>query len=225
MTNQNDSFIDEVTEDLRRDRLFKAFRRYGWIGGLVILAIVGGAAWREYTVARATKAAQGWGDAVLAAERGADPAAGFAALDAQGSAGRAALGNLLTAGAQLDADAQAQAVAALDQAAQAAGGDAVLADLARLKSVIVQGSAMDLAQRDAILTDLSRPGAPFELLALEQKAVALIGAGRDDDAAVLIRQIQARDGLTQNLRVRLAQMMLTLGESAEADGAEPAAAQ
>lgn len=52
MANENDSFIDEVTEDLRRDRLFAAFRRYGWIAGLVILAIVGGAAWREYSRAR-----------------------------------------------------------------------------------------------------------------------------------------------------------------------------
>ena len=39
MANQNDSFIDEVTEDLRRDRLFNAFRRYGWIAILLILAI------------------------------------------------------------------------------------------------------------------------------------------------------------------------------------------
>ena len=31
MANQNDSFIDEVTEDLRRDRLFGLYRRYGWI--------------------------------------------------------------------------------------------------------------------------------------------------------------------------------------------------
>ncbi len=27
-----DSFVDEVTDELRRDRLFAAFRKYGWIG-------------------------------------------------------------------------------------------------------------------------------------------------------------------------------------------------
>ena len=40
MANQNDRFIDEVTEDLRRDRLFLMLRRYGWIAVLLILALV-----------------------------------------------------------------------------------------------------------------------------------------------------------------------------------------
>ena len=32
----HDSFIDEVTEEVRRDRLFAAFRKYGWIGVLLV---------------------------------------------------------------------------------------------------------------------------------------------------------------------------------------------
>ena len=40
-----DSFIDEVTEEVRRDRLFALFRKYGWIGLVVVLGIVGGAGW------------------------------------------------------------------------------------------------------------------------------------------------------------------------------------
>lgn len=69
MANQNDSFIDEVTDDLRRDRLFRAFRRFGWIAILAILLLVGFAVWREYSRDRDEKAAQAWGDAVLAAQR------------------------------------------------------------------------------------------------------------------------------------------------------------
>ena len=38
-----DSFIEEVTEEVRRDRLFALFRKYGWIGVVLVLAIVGGA--------------------------------------------------------------------------------------------------------------------------------------------------------------------------------------
>ena len=224
MAHDSDSFIDEVTEDLRRDRLFTAFRRYGWIAGLVILGIVGGAAWREYSIVQARNAAQDWGDAVLAAEASEQPVTGLEALSSQGTAAHAALADLLIAAHQQQARAGTQAVAALDQAAQAAGSDVLLRDLARLKSVIVQGSGMDLAQRDVVLTELSQPGAPFELLALEQKAIALIGAGRDQDAATLIRQIQARDGLSDNLRRRLAEMMVTLGEEPEhAAEASPAA--
>ena len=79
MANQNDSFIDEVTEDLRRDRLFLAMRRYGWIAVLAILVLVGAAAWREWSNARAARTAQAFGDALLAAEATQGDAAARAA--------------------------------------------------------------------------------------------------------------------------------------------------
>ncbi len=60
-----DSFIDEVTEEVRRDRLFAMFRKYGWIGVLAVVAIVGGAAYTEWSKARSEARAQAFGDAVL----------------------------------------------------------------------------------------------------------------------------------------------------------------
>lgn len=210
MANQSDTFIDEVTEELRRDRLYGAMRRYGWIVVLVVVAVVGFTAWREYSAAQDRAAAQAWGDAILAAEAENDPAA-VLAVDPRGSAGRQALTGLLAAGAQTDPDARAQAL----QGVADAQPDSVLGELAQLKLVMAQGAEMDAAERDAILTRLSRAGAPFELLALEQKAVALIGAGRPEDAITLIRQIQDKDGLTEALRRRLSEMMIALGETPE----------
>ena len=49
MSHETDSFIDEVTEEVRRDRLFALFRRFGWIALAIILIIVAGTAWREYS--------------------------------------------------------------------------------------------------------------------------------------------------------------------------------
>lgn len=210
MANQSDTFIDEVTEELRRDRVYGAMRRYGWIVVLVIVAVVGFTAWREYSAAQDRAAAQAWGDAILAAEAENDPAA-VLAVDPRGSAGRQALTGLLAAGAQTDPDARAQAL----QRVADAQPDSVLGELAQLKLVMAQGAQMDAAERDAILTRLSRAGAPFELLALEQKAVALIGAGRPEDAITLIRQIQDKNGLTEALRRRLSEMMIALGETPE----------
>ena len=110
----------------------------------------------------------------------------------------------------------------LKAAAEGLRNDAVLRDLALLKAVMVAGPAMDAAERDRLLADLSKPGAPFELLALEQKAVALIGAGRTEDAVMLIGQIQQKDGLSEPLRRRLSEMMITLGVEPEpAEGPVP----
>ena len=38
-----DSFIDEVSEEVRRDRLFVLMRKWGWIPILLVVLLVGGA--------------------------------------------------------------------------------------------------------------------------------------------------------------------------------------
>lgn len=219
MANQNDSFIDEVTDDLRRDRLFLMMRRYGWIAALAVVALVGFAGWREWSAAREAAGAQAFGDAVLAAEN-ADAAARAAALSEVSAprAGQAALRDVLAGNALIEAGDAAAAAARFDSAAQVTG-DRALRDLARLKSVLTQGPSMDPAARDAALAELSAPGAPFELIALEFKAIALVGAGRTDDAITLIRQIQQKNGLTQAQRRRLAELLITLGVDPEPDAA------
>lgn len=223
MAHENDSFIDEVSEELRRDRLFGLFRRYGWIGVLGILLIVGGAGWREYSRAQATAKAQAFGDAILAAEGAEDAVAALTAVASDGSAGRAAVTGLLAAGVQAEAGDSAVAASRLKALSEGLGADQpVLRDLARLKQVLAEGDAMNVAQRDAVLADLARPGAPFELLALEQQAIALVGAGRVEDAITLIRQIQQKDGLSEGLRLRLSEMMIALGADAGEDSAVPA---
>lgn len=164
------------------------------------------------------------GDAVLAAQNSDDPVAALAALEPVGNADRSALGDLLTAGAAQDADDSATAATHLESATTEAQ-DPALRDLARLKAVLATGEAMDPAARDAALAELSKPGAPFRLLALEQKAVALIAAERDQDALTLIREILAENGVSQALNARLTEMMITLGAQPGAPAAAtPAAA-
>ena len=36
---ESDSFIQEVTEEVRRERLFRYLRRYGWIGVVAVVVI------------------------------------------------------------------------------------------------------------------------------------------------------------------------------------------
>ena len=70
-----ESFIDEVTEEVRRDKLFAAFRKYGWIGGLLVAVVVGGTAWTEWRKSTEAAAAQAFGDAILTATEAETPEA------------------------------------------------------------------------------------------------------------------------------------------------------
>ena len=53
-----ESFIDEVTEEVRRDRLFAIFRKYGWIGVVIVLGVVGGTAYNEWSKSKDAARAQ-----------------------------------------------------------------------------------------------------------------------------------------------------------------------
>ena len=47
MLSESESFIEEVSDEVRRDKLFKLFKKYGWVLALVVIAIVGGTAYNE----------------------------------------------------------------------------------------------------------------------------------------------------------------------------------
>lgn len=210
---ETDSFIEEVTEEVRRDRLFSLMRKYGWIVLLAIALIVGGAAFNEWRKARAEAEAEAAGDAILAALRADDPATALAGL--AGLGGHAALTGMLTADAALRAGDTAGALRQLEGVAARPDTPRSLRDLARLKALMLADPNVDPAALDAALTELAAPGAPFRLMALEQKAVALTGAGKTSEAVTLYAQILAEPELTPAMRQRVSEMMVTLGADPE----------
>lgn len=218
----NDSFIDEVTEEVRRDRLYGAMRRYGWIGILAIALIVAGTAWREWDKRDAEARGRAFGDAVAAALQTQDPAARAAALAAiEADPAQAPLLALLRSGEAVAAGDSAGAAAALRALAEAPGTPDLYRQFARLKLVMAAGTAMDAAERDAILSDLAAAGAPFRPLAMEQQALALVDAGKPDEAITLARRILDEPTVTPALRRRVAQLIVALGGSPL--GGDPAA--
>ena len=213
-----DSFIDEVTEEVRRDRLFRLFRRYGWIALVVVLAVVGGAAWNEYSKARDWAEAQATGDALRAALGAADPAARAEALAgiavADGAA--AALADFLRADNLIAAGEDPAAAELLAAIAARQDVPPVYRSLAELKSAILSAGTMAPAERLAVLDRLAQPGAPFRAIALEQKALAHLEAGERDAAVAALRAILDSPQATPGLRQRATQMMVTLGEDPRA---------
>ncbi len=213
----SDSFINEVTEELRRERVATFLRRYGWIIVLAVLGIVGGAAWNEWSKAQARANAQLFGDALLTALDAETPAARLAALDTVPATGaQAGLVNLMRAGQLFETDRTA-ALAALQSAAQ----DPALPDsyrqLAALKHVIAAGAELTIDARRAILEPLSQAGQPFRPLALEQLALLHLEAGERTEALAVLTDLQSQADVTDALRRRIAQLTVALGGSGSAN--------
>jgi len=208
----NDSFINEVTEEVRRDRLFALFRRYGWIGALVIVVLVGGAAVNEYFKAQARAEAEALGNALIAALEAPTEAARADALSAvEGDNPRAeALVALLEAGTgAAEAD-------RLWGIAENPDLPALWRDVAALKAAMAASGEMPPAELIDRLEPLALPGAPYRLLALEQIALAEVSRGETAAALDLLREIVEDDASGEGLRQRAVQLIVALGGDPEA---------
>ncbi|MDE0210234.1 MAG: hypothetical protein OXJ64_10145 [Boseongicola sp.] len=210
-----DSFISEVTEEVRRDKLFRLMRRYGWIAVAFIVLVVGGAAAFEWQKAQARAEAEAAGDALLNAQSEDAPAARaeiLAALDG-GSAGRNAIVRLFQAAAEIEAGKEERALAALNDIADDTEVPPVYRDLAVLKSVMISDAAPE--ERMARLEPLTKPGNLFRLLAVEQRALAEIELGRTETAIETLNGILADAEMTESLRRRASWLIVALGGTPE----------
>lgn len=205
-----DSFIEEVTEEVRRDRLFALFRKYGWIGGVLVIGLVGGTAWTEWSKARAEARAEAFGDALIdALDLGTpeDRSAALAAIPAD--AGQAALVQLILASDP--AEDKAAALAALDKVAADATLPPAYRDLAVLRRVLLAGADLPVADRRTALETIAVPGRPYRPLAEELLAYLHVEEGNSDAAiAAMVTLMQDQDA-SDALRARLGQMVTALG--------------
>lgn len=213
-----ESFIEEVTEEVRRDRLFATFRKYGWIAILLVVGIVGGAAYTEWQKATHDAEAKAFGDSVLSALDADGPDARRSALTdaaaaADGNSDRLAIQKLLLASDPVGD--KAGSLAALDAVANDATLPQVYRDLAVLRRVIVAGADMDVAARRAALDPLTIPGRAFRTLALEQLAYVAVEAGETDSAITQLRALSTDQEAPVGLRQRAGQMIEALGGETE----------
>lgn len=205
-----DSFIEEVTEEVRRDKLFAVFRKYGWIAIVVVLALVGGTAWTEWSKSRAEARAQAFGDALIDALDQGTPLERREALAAIPTDGaQTALLKLIMA-SDPDED-PAATLAALDAVAADATLPAVYRDLAALRRVLVGGADVPLADRRTALQAIAAPGRPYRTLAEELLAYLLVEEGKTDEAIAAMTTLMQDQEASTALRGRLGQMITALG--------------
>jgi hypothetical protein len=217
----NDSFIDEVSEEVRRDRLFSGLRRYRWLIAALVVLIVGGAAVNEWRKLHLASRAETAGDAFRAAYAETDAATRAAGLGEIAAANPrvAPLAKLAEAGARAEAGETEQAAALLAEVAGDGQAGELYRSLAALQRVMLLGSAMDPSERAATLELLVNPGAPFRPLALEQRALMHLDAG-DRPAAIADLEAALEEPMaSEALRGRARQLIIAAGGTLPAPGA------
>lgn len=214
-----DSFIEEVTEEVRRDRLFNSIRRYGWIAVVAVVLLVGGAAYNEWSKSQARAKAEMAGDSILKALEADDPASRISALQDVGQGeitqGAKAVVALLQAAEQSGADDDAGAQAALEKIASDGSLPEIYRQIASYKAASRADGSLSVEDRRIRLDALSQPGMSLRLLAVEQLALLDIESSDIDAALIKLQSIIVDAEITPGLRQRATQLIIALGAEPE----------
>lgn len=207
---ESDSFVDEVSEEVRRDRLYATFRKYAWVPILLVVAIVGGAAANEYFKAQARAEAEATGDAMLAALETPDADARAEALAGLelSSPTQQVIAQMTQAAVLVANDEPDAAFDVLRAAGEAPDADAAYTGLAALKAAMLRPED---PWSGPTLDRLSQAGQPYRLLALEQLGLSKVAAGDVDAALADFTSLLEDPGVTANMAQRVAQVVTALG--------------
>ncbi len=213
MATDTDSFIQEVSEELRRDRMYRVWRRYGpWF--LAALALfVAWFAWAEWTKAQDRRAAEARGAAfseAVALPPGAQRVAALEALAQQGGSA-APLVMMRAGGLLLDEGDAKGAASSYAAAAGSAQLPAAWKDLAQLRALMAEADARAPAELLAELEPLTAEGHVWRDFARELKAMVQIRADDLTGALATLDALAATENLPGGLSTRVSAMRRALG--------------
>ncbi|WP_370640166.1 tetratricopeptide repeat protein [Aurantimonas sp. HBX-1] len=228
----DDSFIREVNEELRQDKVKEAWTKFGrWLLIGVVILLVATAAyvgWDRYQAAQADASGDRYLVALDLAAAG-KPDEAVAALEALAEDGHGAYPELarMRIGSVRAAQGQPeQAVAAFDAVAADSDAPAPLRDMAAVRAAYIlvdSGTVDDVRSRVERLTGDSEP---LRFPAREAIALAAWKAGDTETASGLFQQLVDDTGASNGISAR-ARLMLDViaGGAPAAEGAAPAAPQ
>ena len=207
---ETDSFIAEVTEDVRRDSLFGIFRRFGWIPAALIVIIVSGTAYNEWSKSKADKLAQVRGDALLAAMDTVDEVARASALNEIASQGSENIvAQMLAAGGKDE-----NSINFLNAVIINTDQPEYIRDLAKLKLTMIPG-AQTKEQKLKTLDILSQPGGIYRNAAVEILVAFELELGNPNKAIEFLKS-HIQDAEASRAQVqRMAELLVALGSEPE----------
>ncbi len=198
----NDSFISEVTEEVRRDRLYNFGKRYGWIVIAIILSIVFGSAINEWRKAESQTESEIAGDElamILLASESKDITLMKSYIAAKKPGWPIAtlkLSHLLFTAGKLEEGIRYSEKIHEDQIIPIA-----VRDLALLYKYSF--GALDSEKALEILNDLSGPDRPYRLLAIENKINYFIELNSIKKALAEINLLKNESESTPNFKLRV----------------------
>ena len=205
--------FEEVEEQLRSERYATLFRKWWpWALGVALAALVATFAWWGYDTWRKDqqgKASEAYASALDEARQGdaARAFADFGKVAGMGPRGYKSLALMQQGAIRIDQDKVPEAVALWDKAAEAAP-DAVIGDMARLKSAFALMDTSPYAAIEGRLKPLTDAKRPFHAAAREALAMARLKAGRTkearDDFVVLRLLPDAPESMRQRAQFAIA---------------------
>ena len=215
-----DNFIQELEEDLRRDRHLALWNKYGryvvTVALVVVIGVAAMVAWRHYRTGERTKDSMAYNAALMLANQGPG-AASDAALPAlrgivqSGSDSYATLSRLQEAALLTKGGKPEEAVAIYDAMAANRDVDPMFRDLATLLRVLVMFDKEDPAALTGRLAPLTAGNGAWRHSALELTALLAQRSGDTAKAREIYATLADDPNTPRQLRGRAAEMLAVLG--------------
>lgn len=212
---ESDSFIKEVTEEVRQDRMFRLWKRYAPYVIGAIIAVVGAAAVWNWMEHRRELAARETGGAFLEAELNSIEAQEtlIGAVDGEAEA----IAELRLAAALAESDDRARAVEIYRSVASRGDLDASYRDLALLNALKLEATSGEAEALIDELAPLVEDRAPYRPLALELRGVLYLNSGDVAAAREDLEAALSAPTATGETRRRVSELLAAIGPGPAAE--------
>lgn len=213
MVENNESFFQEIEEDVRLERLEKLWKRYNKsiIAGIVAFAVVisGGLYWNHTRVEHKNSLSQRYSDALMKIAKG-NKEEGLSLLDSlKNEKGYGALAMLMKA--SVLAQAKETLPQALEIYKEVSENHSYDKNFNKLGALMLSFNEFDAHEADKvkenleILKDINNP---WQALGIELEAALEDKLGNKDKAKALYKQLSEDAGATQAMRARSLAMLI-----------------